>query len=66
MRRATAGLVQGAPADLVVVDRSATWTVTPEGLSSRGKNSPLIGMALPGSVLMTVADGRLAYEAPDA
>ena len=66
LRRATAGLVEGAPADLVVFDRSATWTVTPEGLSSRGKNSPLIGMALPGSVLMTVADGRLAYEAPDA
>ncbi len=60
------GLVEGAPADLVVFDRSASWTVTPESLASRGKNSPLIGRELPGRVLLTVADGRLAYEAPEA
>ena len=66
MRRASAGLVEGAPADLVVFDRAERWTVTPEALASRGKNSPLIGMSLPGRVLMTIAGGRLAYEAPDA
>ena len=37
------GLVEGAPADLVVIDRSASWTVTPEALASRGKNTPLLG-----------------------
>ena len=61
-----AGLVAGELADLVVFDRSETWTVTPERLLSRGKNSPLVGMALPGRVLLTVAAGRIAYEAPDA
>jgi dihydroorotase len=66
VRRGAPGLVEGAPADLVVFDRSDPWTVTPETLVSRGKNSPLIGIALPGRVLMTVAGGRLAYEAPDA
>jgi dihydroorotase len=66
LRRASTGLVEGALADLVVFDRSEHWAVTAEALSSRGKNSPLIGMALPGPVLMTVAGGRLAYEAPDA
>ena len=65
-RRAVAGLVEGATADLVVFDRSASWTVTPETLASRGKNSPLIGRELQGRVLFTVADGRLAYEAPEA
>jgi dihydroorotase len=66
-RRAGAvGLVEGAPADLVVFDRSETWTVTTDALLSRGKNSPLIGMALPVRVLLTMADGRIAYEAPDA
>ena len=42
-RRMVAGLVEGSKADLVVFDRSASWTVTPESLASRGKNSPLIG-----------------------
>ena len=57
------GLVEGAPADLVVFDRSEAWAVTPDALRSKGKNSPLIGQELPGRVLVTVAGGRLAYEA---
>jgi dihydroorotase len=60
-----AGLVEGAPADLVVFDRAEQWTVTPDSLLSRGKNSPLIGMSLSGRVLLTMAAGRVAYEAPD-
>jgi dihydroorotase len=59
------GLVEGAPADLVVVDRSAGWTVSAVGLASRGKNTPLLGRELPGQVMLTVAGGRLAYEAGD-
>jgi dihydroorotase len=58
------GLVEGAPADLVVFDRSASWRVEAETLASRGKNSPLLGRELPGRVLLTVAGGRLAYEDP--
>jgi dihydroorotase len=59
------GLVEGAAADLVVFDRSASWTVGPASLSSRGKNTPLSGRELAGRVLLTVAGGRLAYEAVD-
>jgi dihydroorotase len=62
-RRATAGLVEGAPADLVVFDRSESWLVTADALASRGKNSPLLGMSLRGRVLVTLAGGRVAYEA---
>ncbi len=59
------GLVEGAIADLVVFDRSATWLVEPDALASRGKNTPLAGRELAGRVLFTLAGGRLAYEAAD-
>jgi dihydroorotase len=65
-RNGSVGLVEGAPADLVVFDRSASWTVTPDALRSRGKNTPLLGRDLRGAVLVTIAGGRVAYEAPDA
>jgi dihydroorotase len=65
MRRGAPGLVEGAPADLVVFDRSETWTVTPDALASRGKNTPLLGIDLQGRVLLTLAGGQLAYEAVD-
>jgi dihydroorotase len=58
------GLTEGLPAELVVIDRSATWTVTAASLRSKGKNSPLLGMTLPGRVLLTMAAGEIAYEAP--
>ena len=62
-RNGSVGLVEGAPADLVVFDRSERWSVRAEALASKGKNSPLLGMDLPGRVLLTMAAGTLAYEA---
>jgi dihydroorotase len=59
----TPGLREGEPADLVVVDRAATWTVTPQSLRSKGKNSPLLGRDLRGVVRLTIAGGRVAYSA---
>jgi dihydroorotase len=66
MRRRSTGLVEGERADLVVFDRADAWTVTPDGLASKGKNTPLLGLSLGGRVLVTLADGRLAYVAPEA
>ena len=57
------GLRVGEPADLVVVDRGATWAVTPASLRSKGKNSPLLGRELRGVVRLVLAGGRLAYSA---
>ncbi len=57
------GLREGEPADLVVVDRDASWTVTPASLRSKGKNSPLLGRELRGVVRLTLAGGRVAYTA---
>jgi dihydroorotase len=65
-RAGSVGLVEGAPADLVVFDRSERWMVTAAALASRGKNTPLLGMELSGRVLVTLAGGRIAYEAADA
>ncbi|HEX6869008.1 MAG TPA: dihydroorotase, partial [Candidatus Limnocylindrales bacterium] len=63
-RSGSVGLVEGSLADLVVFDRSERWTVTAEGLASRGKNTPLLGTELAGRVLVTIANGRIAYAAP--
>lgn len=56
------GLVEGELADLVVFDRSEAWRVEAGSLASKGKNTPLLGRDLPGRVLLTIADGRLAWE----
>jgi dihydroorotase len=52
----------GEPANLVVLDLDAEWQVTEEGFRSRSANSWLLGRTLRGSVVQTVADGRLVYE----
>ena len=55
------GLREGEPADLVVIDRDAAWTVTADTLRSKGKNTPLLGRELRGVVRLTVAAGLVAY-----
>jgi len=60
---ASSGFVEGQPADLVVFDRGARWSVGPETLATKGFGHPLMGRSLPGEVLLTVAQGRVAYEA---
>jgi dihydroorotase len=53
----------GAPANLVLLDPGARWQVTEPGFRSRSQNSWLLGQELNGRVLLTVADGRVAYSA---
>jgi dihydroorotase len=52
---AASGFAEGAPADLVVFDRSARWTVAAGQLLTRGWGGPLLGRSLSGPVLLTVA-----------
>ena len=59
-------LREGFEANLVVFDRADSWTVTASELRSRSSNTPLLGRALPGRVLLTVARGRLAWLDPNA
>ncbi|HEX5480328.1 MAG TPA: dihydroorotase [Dehalococcoidia bacterium] len=55
-------LAPGAPADVVVLDPAHIWTVEPASFASKGKNTPLAGVALTGAVVMTIAGGRLVHE----
>ena len=59
----TGTLSAGAPADIAVLDLASTWTVDPDAFASKGKNTPLAGVTLPGSVAMTFVDGKIVYAA---
>jgi dihydroorotase len=51
-----------AKGDWVVIDRDAEWVLSADELSSKGKNTPLIGRTLTGRVLATVVAGEVRYE----
>ena len=48
----------GAPANLVLVDPAARWTVDPRQSASRGRNTPYAGRELPVRVVATLLRGR--------
>ena len=54
-------LSAGASADVVVLDPDQAWVVDPERFFSKGKNSPLGGQTLRGTVLLTLAQGNVVY-----
>ena len=47
----------GAPANVVVFDPATTWTVEPDKLASKSRNTPYAGMTLRGKVRHTMLDG---------
>ena len=54
-------LQPGVSADVVVLDPDQAWVVDPERFLSKGKNSPLDGQTLRGTILLTIASGNIAY-----
>ena len=52
----------GAPADVVLFDPEKRWTVDPEALHGKSKNTPFKGMELKGKVAMTILEGRIVYD----
>jgi dihydroorotase len=56
-------IAKGAPANLVLLDTETAWRVGEGGFRSRSANSWLLGETLRGQVRLTVAAGRIAYEA---
>jgi dihydroorotase len=54
-------LAPGRPADVTVIDPEARWTVSPERLRSRSKNTPFSGWELTGRTALTVVGGKLAF-----
>src|SRR5690606_19457626 len=52
----------GLDADFVLVDLDAEWTLQPEHLHSKSKNSPLLGARLRGKVVHTIVRGHVVVE----
>ncbi len=56
-------LAPGKPADVVVFDPHAKWTVDPGAFQSRSRNSPYAGWEVMGRVERTFVGGRIVYHA---
>jgi dihydroorotase len=55
-------LAVGAAADVCVFDPAAFWRVEPRSLRSQGKNTPYLGLEVPGRVRFTLIGGAIVFE----
>ena len=60
-----ATLTAGTPADVVVFDPNAAWTVDSSRFASLGHNTPLDGVELRGRVAATLVGGRVVFAEPE-
>ena len=51
----------GERANLVLIDLDSHWLVTEDGFRSKSTNSWLLGQTLKGSIVKTIADGRVVH-----
>jgi len=58
-------LAAGSPADLVLFDPAAEWTVDPPRFQTKGRNTPFTGWRLQGLVLATWCGGKATWAAPE-
>ena len=58
----TGHLSPGSAADLCIFDPEEYWTVAATAIKSQGKNTPFLGMELPGKVKYTLVNGHVVYE----
>ncbi|MDD3626187.1 MAG: dihydroorotase [bacterium] len=54
-------LLEGAPADITIINPSGKWVVTEDNLVGKSKNSPFLNMELTGTVKFTIANGQVVY-----
>ena len=52
----------GHAADICVFDPAAHWIVEPRALRSQGKNTPFLGLEVPGRVRTTLVGGQVVFE----
>ena len=52
----------GSAADICIFDPDYYWKVTASAILSQGKNTPFMGMELPGGVKYTLVNGHIVYE----
>src|SRR5690606_27391156 len=53
---------EGRRAELVLVAPEAEWVPSMTKLESKSRNSPFLGRTLKGRVLLTLADGAVAFD----
>jgi len=56
-------LATGRVADVCIFDPSAFWPVERSALKSQGKNTPFLGLEVPGKVRYTLVGGQVVFEA---
>ncbi|MFB3145952.1 MAG: dihydroorotase [Nitrospirales bacterium] len=56
-------LAVGADADVTLFDSKKTWTLDPNRLHSKSRNTPFTGWTMKGKVVITLVGGRVVYEA---
>ena len=54
---------EGAPADLVVLDTEREWVVDRDSIASKSMNTPFSGQKMRGRAVLTVASGRVLFDA---
>ncbi len=52
-------LKAGGPADITLIDPDAKWTITPDTLAGRSRNTPFMGRSVKGRAVMTIVAGRI-------
>ncbi|MGD8367987.1 MAG: dihydroorotase [Desulfobacterales bacterium] len=57
-----AGIAEGNPADLTLIDPSLSWTVEPRFFRSLSRNTPFGGWEMKGRAVMTMVGGRIVFE----
>ena len=55
-------LKPGAAADVVLFDTEESWTVDPDKMHSKARNTPFKGITLKGRVKATILDGKMVYD----
>ena len=55
-------LTVGSAADICIFDPDHYWKVTSSAILSQGKNTPFMGMEIPGGVKYTLVNGHIVYE----
>jgi dihydroorotase len=55
-------LEPGTPADLCIFDPGAWWKVERSALRSQGKNTPFLGLEVPGRVRCTIVAGQIVHD----
>jgi dihydroorotase len=64
VERGAGTLAVGNAADVCVFDPEAWWKVERSALRSQGKNTPFLGLEVPGRVRYTLVGGQVVHENP--